>query len=163
MENKELMNGMQEVNANEVVPYEDTTGLKLQFDMESLMNVEQQFYCSIEDDGSRKSKVAIYNAISNAQEKLDDHINKELKIVDVVVHPVQIVDERTGEVSNMLRTILIDDKGIGYAAVSYGVLSALQRMFGIIGKPSWKDEPVVIIPKKETTRNGNKVTTLAIK
>lgn len=152
------------MNTNEaLVVRDEVTGGALSFSMDMLNQVDTQFYCSIPDDGSRASKVAIYNAIADAEMKLDDFINMELKITDVVVHPVEIVDEQTGVVSKMLRTILIDEKGVGYAAVSYGVLSSLQRIFGIVGKPSWKDEPLTIMPKKETTRNGNKVTTLALK
>ena len=154
------MNPVQ-AEAESLVPAE-IPGAALSFSMDMLTNVDTQFYCSIPDDGSRASKVAIYNAIADAEKKLDDYINKELLIRDVVVHPVEIVDEQTGVVSKMMRTILIDVNGVGYAAVSYGVLSSLQRIFGIVGLPSWADEPLKVMPKKETTRNGNKVTTLAL-
>ena len=152
---------MNPVQAEALVPAE-IPGAVMTFSMDMLTQADHNFYCSIPDDGTRASAIARYNAISNAEFKVDDFINKELKITDVVVHPVEIVDEKTGEVSNMLRTILIDTEGKGYAAVSYGVLSSLQRMFAIVGKPSWKDEPLTIVPKKETTRNGNKVTTLTL-
>ena len=158
MENKNLMPQAE----TELVVKDEITGAPLAFSMDMLTD-STQFYCSIPDDGTRKSKVAIYNAIQNAELKLDDHINKELHIADVVVHPIEIVDEKTGEVNHMLRTILIDVQGNGYAAVSYGVLTSLQKIFGIVGKPSWKDEPLTVVPKKETTRNGNKVTTLTLK
>ena len=165
MKNNEMMNEpvmpVEETKEMMMVPAE-VPGAAMTFTLDMLTAADNQFYCSIPDDGTRKSKIDIYNAISNAEYKLDDFINKELKIRDVVVHPVEIVDEKTGEVSNMLRTILIDTQGKGYAAVSYGVLSSLQRMFYIVGKPSWKDEPLTILVKKETTRNGNKVTTLTL-
>ena len=164
MKTNEMMNEamapVQEAEA--LVVRDELAGGALAFSLDMLNDVQNNFLCSIPDDGSRKAKVAIYNAIQNAERKVDDYINKELKITDVVVHPIEVVDEQTGEVKQMLRTILIDVDGNGYAAVSYGVLTSLQKIFGIVGKPSWKDEPLTIMPKKDTTRNGYKVTTLAL-
>lgn len=162
MKTNEMMNN-EPVQENEaLVVRDEAAGGALAFSMDMLTDVQTNFFCSLQDDGSRASKIAIYNAIQNAEKNVDDFINKELLITDVVVHPIEIVDENTGEIKNMLRTILIDVDGIGYAAVSYGVLTSLQKIFGIIGLPSWKEEPLRVVPKKETTRNGNKVTTLAL-
>lgn len=134
--------------------------------MEQLMSGEIKFYSSMQDDGSRKSKVDIYNAISREDKKIGDCINEVLNIVDVVAHPITLVDEETGEVINTIRTILIDDKGINYVGVSGGITNALSRIFAIIGRPdggAWKDEPVKMKIKQLATRNGNnKVNTIEL-
>ena len=130
--------------------------------LESLQNPGTQFFCSIKDDGTRKSRVAIYNAINNAEEQLIQHINEELAIVDVVAHEVVLPDMQTGEAVRCLRTVLISADGKGYQAVSEGVTSALSKIFSIVGLPSWADEPVIIKPKQITTKKGFKVTTLEL-
>ena len=123
--------------------------------VEQLKNPTGKFFCSIVDDNSRKSKVAIYNAINNADEELAQHINEVLEIVDVVAFPVQLPDEQTGEVVECLKTVLIDKNGKSYTATSQGVANSLSRIFSIIGMPSWKDEPVKMKLKQIPTRNGN--------
>ena len=131
--------------------------------VEQLKNPNGKFFCSIQDDGTRKTKVAIYNAINGADESLGEHINEVLEIVDVVAHPVTLVDEETGEINEVLRTVLIDKNGKAYTAVSEGVTNSLARIFSIIGMPSWKDEPVKMKLKQIKTRNGNnKVNTLEL-
>jgi hypothetical protein len=131
-----------------------------------LKNPNSNFYCSIADDGTRKSKVAIFNAINGADESLGDHIGEVLEIVNVVAHPVSLVDEETGEEVNCLRTVLIDKKGVTYTAVSQGITSALSRIFSLIGSPdggAWEKEPVKMKIKQVKTRNGNnKVNTIEL-
>ena len=147
------------VAKNEVM---DVTGASVDL-VEQLKNPNSKFFCSIADDGTRKTKVAIYNAINVADESLGDHINEVLEIVDVVAHPVTLVDEETGEVVEALRTVLIDKNGKSYTAVSEGVTNSLSRIFSIVGMPSWKDEPVKMRLKQIKTRNGNnKVNTLEL-
>lgn len=130
--------------------------------LQGLHNPSSNMMCSIEDDGSRASKVKIYNAISNAEKQLSDFINSELNVVDVVAHTVTLQDQN-GVMNECVRTILIDDKGVGYQAVSGGVVSSLQRIFAIVGMPSWKDEPVKIVPKQIKTQGGKSVLTLTLK
>ena len=134
--------------------------------LEQFKNPAGQFYCSIQNDGSRKSKVAIFNAINNAEEKVSDHINEVLEIVNLVAHPVTLVDEQTGEVTEALRTVLIDKNGKGYEAVSGGIANALSRIMAIVGEPmngAWEKEPVKMKIKQVKTRNGvNKVNTIEL-
>lgn len=134
--------------------------------VEQLKNPTGAFYCSIKDDGSRKNKVAIFNAVNGADESVADHIGEILEIVNVVAHPVTLPDEETGEVIECLRTVLIDKNGKTYTAVSQGIASALSRIFSIIGTPeggAWEAEPVKMKIKQVKTRNGNnKVNTIEL-
>lgn len=134
-------------------------------DMMSLLtNVDNNFYCSMQDDGTRKSKVKIYNAINSSEKSLSDMIGKRIEVVDVVAYPVQLTDEETGEVIETIRTVLIDKQGVGYNAVSSGITNSLNKIFGIIGTPengAWHNEPVAMEVRQVKTRNGNnKVNTL---
>lgn len=134
--------------------------------LEQFKNPTDQFYCSIVSDGSRKSKVAIFNAINNAEKKIADHINEIIEAVNVVAHPVTLVDDETGEVINALRTVIIDKNGVGYEAVSGGIANALSRIMAIVGEPTqgaWEKEPVKMKIKQKATRNGtNKVNTIEL-
>ena len=141
----------------------DVAGVSL---LEQFKDPEGQFYCSIKNDGTRKSQVAIYNAINGADESLADHINEVLEVVNVVAHPVTLTDEETGEIVECLRTVLITKDGKGYVAVSGGIANALSRIMSIVGEPTngaWEKEPVKMKIKQVKTRNGNnKVNTIEL-
>lgn len=127
-----------------------------------LENPGQKIFCSIPDDGTRASKIKIYNSINSASEQLSDHVGEVLEIVDVVAHTVVLPDMLTGEAVECLRTVLVDKKGVGYQAVSEGVVSSMSKIFSIVGMPSWKDEPVKMKPKNITTKKGFKVLTIEL-
>lgn len=111
----------------------------------------------------RKSKVAVYNAISAPDKKIAECIGEVIEIKDFVVHEVQVLDENTGELTNLLRTVIISTDGTSYEAVSIGIANSLQRLITFLGKPSEWDEPVKVKIKQKKTRNGdNKVTLLEI-
>ena len=134
--------------------------------VEQLKNPGGKMYCSIENDGTRASKIRIFNAVNNANESIADHIGEVLEVVDVVAHPVELVDENTGEVVDALRTVLIDKTGKSYVAVSQGIASAISKVFSIVGMPdggAWVKEPVKMKIKQVNTRNGmNKVLTIEL-
>ena len=131
-----------------------------------LKNPGENFYCSIKNDGTRKSAIAIYNAINSADESLGDHIGDVIEVVNIVAHPVEVTDEQTGEIIEALRTVLIDKKGKSYVAVSQGITNSLSRIFSLIGTPdngAWEKEPVKMKIKQVKTRNGNnKVNTIEL-
>ena len=111
----------------------------------------------------RKSKVAVHNAISAPDKKIAECIGEVIEIKDFVVHEVQVLDENTGELANLLRTVIISTDGTSYEAVSIGIANSLQRLITFLGKPSEWEEPVSVKIKQKKTRNGdNKVTLLEI-
>ena len=147
----------------EVMVAQDVASVDL---LAELKNPTGNFYCSIPNNGDRKSKVAIFNAVNGADEQISDHIGEVLEVVNVVAHPIELLDEVTGEVVRCLRTVLIDKNGKSYVAVSQGIASALSRIFSIIGMPdngAWEAEPVKMKIKQVKTRNGNnKVNTIEL-
>lgn len=152
IENKVAENGNIEVSTTELVGKEDISTTTA---VTCLMNPDSTFYCSIKDDGTRSSKVKIYNAVNNPEYVLKEHVNEVLEVVDVAAYPVELVAEETGEIVNCLRTILITKDGGTYAAVSEGVTNSLGRLFSIIGQPSWTDEPVKMKAKLINSKNNN--------
>ena len=73
-------------------------------------------------------------------------INKPINVKDVFVEVVTCVNRDTGEVRKCPRTVLIDDKGKSYTAVSLGVFSALRKLFIIFGTPDTWGKPMKITP-----------------
>ena len=148
---------------NEVALTSDVATVDL---IEELKHPNGVFYCSIANDGTRKSAIAIYNAINGADESISDHIGETLEIVNVVAYPITLPDEETGEIINCLRTVLLDKNGKSYTAVSQGITSALSRIFSLVGTPdngAWEKEPVKMKIKQVKTRNGNnKVNTIEL-
>lgn len=129
--------------------------------VDMLTNPTGNFFCSIPSDGTRASAVKIYNAINSKGESLDDHKNEVLEIVNVAAHPVELVDENTGELVQTLRTVLIDKDGKNYDAVSQGVASSLQKIFAIVG-PAPFTPPLKIKVVEQKTRKGYKTNTIEL-
>ena len=148
-ENKEMM----VVNKEDLAPA---------FQLDMLTNASNSFLCSIPNDGSRKSAIAIYNAVNNKGESLDDHKNEVLEIVNFAAHPVSLVDENTGEIVEALRVVLVDKNGVNYDAVSQGIASSLQKIIAIVGMAPWDKEPLKIKVIEQKTRKGFKTNTIEL-
>ena len=95
-------------------------------------------------------------------ESLDDHKGEILEIVNVAAHPVSLVDENSSEVVDTLRIVLVDKNGVNYDAVSQGIASSIQKIFGIVGMPPWTGEPLKIKVVEQKTRKGFKTNTIEL-
>lgn len=136
--------------ANEfnLVPTQAQTPVALEDDQNFIADLTapaEACFCSVKAE-SEKEKVALYNATNNPTARLKSMINKPIKVKDVFVEVVQCVNKDTGEVRKCPRTVLIDDKGKSYTAVSLGVFSALRKLFAIFGTPDVWKEPITITP-----------------
>lgn len=110
-------------------------------------------YSSITSTDMDSLKV-IYSAISDAK-PLADHLDKVINLANVIVQPVQAEDEKTGEVEEYLRSVLIDDKGVAYSASSTGIKSSLENLFRVFGTPdTWAAPLAVKVTKKKSAKPG---------
>ena len=150
------------VNTTAIVTAENREDVAPAALMDGFTNPTGQFYCSIQNDGSRRAAINIYNAVNSKGESLDDHKGEVLEIVNVAAHPVRLVDENTGELVDALRTVLIDKNGKVFDAVSQGIASSLQKLFGIVGMPPWNGEPLKIKVVEQKTRKGYKTNTIEL-
>jgi hypothetical protein len=157
---KEVMeNEIQETTAI-AVSNEDVAGADL---VEVLKNPKSGFYCSIVDDGTRDSKIRIYNAINSTDKQLSECFGEVIELVAVAAHPVKLLSEETGEINECLRAVLIDKNGVAYQCVSEGVISSLQRIYNIVGTPdTWGDEPLKVKAKNIPTKGGKSTITLQL-
>lgn len=107
------------------------------------------------DTSTFDGKVKLYSALQNA-EKMADHLNEPLHMVNAVAQSVQVTDEQTGEVSNSARVIIVTDDDKAYAATSPTLLAGLNTMFGIFGTPNTWEQPLAIKVVEHRSRRGYK-------
>lgn len=100
---------------------------------------------------------ALTNAVPVA-----DHLDETIALKDVIVQATTMVDEKTGEERDALRTILIDAEGTSYAAMSDGLFKALQNIFAIMGNPNSWDAPLPIVVTEIKGRKGYRFFTVKI-
>lgn len=109
-----------------------------------------------------EQKKALFNATANAENKLKDMVNVPIKLKDVYVEPIEVINEKTGEASKCPRIILFDDKGKTYSCVSIGVYSTLRRLFATFGTPDTWDKPITVVPKLISKGADKNVLTLVV-
>ena len=107
------------------------------------------------DTSTREGKIKLYSALQNA-EKLDEHLNEPLDMVNAVAQAVQVTDDQTGEVSNTVRVIIVTADNKAYAATSPTLAAGLNTMFGIFGTPNVWGEPLTIKVIERRSRRGFK-------
>lgn len=107
------------------------------------------------DTSTREGKIKLYSALQNA-EKLDEHLNEPLAMVNAVAQAVQVTDDQTGEVSNTVRVIIVTADNKAYAATSPTLAAGLNTMFGIFGTPNVWTEPLTIKVVERRSRRGFK-------
>ena len=115
------------------------------------------------DLADRSVAVAFYNATSNPNNKLKEHVNEVLSLVHVSVECVEVSKDDAPEVSKddvsevkviAPRIVLITDDGQSYGCVSVGVYQSLKRMFTLLGTPDTWTAPVKIKPVLISTKKG---------
>ena len=95
-------------------------------------------FCSMVAN-SPKEKALLFKAMNNPEKRIGDCINMTINAKDLFCEVVDCINKETGEVQTCPRMVIIDDKGIGYQAVSLGVYSALKKVMQVFGQPTWKE------------------------
>ncbi len=120
----------------------------------------QTAYCSL-DASDLKAKQTLYNATNSTQERVGDHINEVITVRHIYVEAIQCTSTETGEVKWCPRVVLINDRGIGYQAVSTGVYTSVKKLIQIFGEPQTWEAPIKL-KIKQLTRGEFKILTLEI-
>lgn len=93
------------------------------------------------DDFETKTK--IFNAVNDA-EKVSDLDGRPFEITDMVIEAAELVNEKTGEVDQVVRTIFITPEGKAYQAFSGPVFNAAKRILTLLGDPSEWPAPLKV-------------------
>lgn len=95
--------------------------------------------------GTMKEKALFHNATSNPTHKVGDYINKTIRVKDIYVESIMVINEETKKEEPAPRIVLVDTEGKSYQAVSRGVLNALTRLIQNFGEPTWEEGlPLVV-------------------
>lgn len=122
-----------------------------------LNNAEAGYYTSVSSDDFASRK-AIAKALTGS-EPIDEHLGETLKLVDIIVLPVELANDK-GEVNTAPRVILIVEDGTAYHATSVGLLSAIRNLFAALGQPSDWPEPLDVKVVQQKGNNGFKFFTI---
>lgn len=117
-------------------------------------------FCSLSAD-TREEKANLFKAMNNPEKRLGDCINMVIMAKDIYCEVVDCLNQQTGEVTQCPRIVIIDDKGIGYQAVSIGIYSALKKIIQVFGSPTW-NEPIPL-EIKQITKGDRKLLTFDVK
>ena len=128
--------------------------------IDTLKNTESEFFSTIPYTGERADAIKVYNAVNGDGEQLSDHLGEILEIENIVAHPIMMEGD-DGNVTKVLRTVLVGADGTSYASVSEGVVSSIQKITGIVGSAPWTPA-LKVVPKEVKTRKGFKVLTLSL-
>lgn len=146
-----------EAATGEIVVKED---LVTTLDPSIFENTNQALFSSIKVQ-DRETQIKVFNAINGAENSLSDHLGEVLEIQDMVAHPITLQDEITKEDVQAMRVVLLTPEGVGYHAVSGGVVSSLQKLIGVVGQAPWTPA-LKVVPVEQKTRKGFKTITLRL-
>lgn len=142
------------VNENAIVPAAAGNEIVANF-----ANSTQAVYCSFTPE-TDDDRAILFNAMNAPDVKIADHIGQEINVRDVIVEPVEIVDDKSGEIRTSPRVILIDTENHTYSAVSYGIYNALRRLVALYGLPTW--ERGIPVRVRQIARGSNRIFTLDV-
>ncbi len=116
-------------------------------------------FCSMSVD-THENKLLLYKAMNNPDKRIGDCINMEIRIKDVYCEVAKLVNKDTGEIEYVPRTVLIDDKGISYQAISKGVFTAVSKLFQVFGAPTWCDP--ITVKVRQISKGDRNILTLDV-
>lgn len=125
---------VQETQALTVMTMDDNTNFVADLTSRKTM------FCSFEAK-TPADKAKLFKAMNNPEKRIGDCINMEIVAKDLFCEVVTCVNKETGESNECPRIVIIDDKGVGYQAVSLGVFSAVKKIIQVFGQPTW-NEPI---------------------
>jgi len=101
-----------------------------------LTSTRTTMFCSLKGT-DLKSKAVVFKAMNNPEKRVGDCINEIINAKDLFCETVLCKNRETGEENECPRIVIIDDKGVGYQAVSIGIFSAIKKVISVFGEPTW--------------------------
>lgn len=103
--------------------------------------------------------VAMVNAVNSPSHRIADMVNMEINVVNFYVEKTQINND--GVIVDAFRTVLIDDNGESFGAVSVGVVNSLKNIVSFMGMPNIWERPLTV-RVKEINTGTNRVLSLQL-
>lgn len=114
--------------------------------------------CSIQaEPGNKEQAKTIFNAMNNPTHQLREFVNKKICVENVLIEVNDILNDDTGEVDRVPRTVLIAPDGTSYSATSKGVFTSIKNAYVALGAAPW-DGGVEFEVKQKTVGRGQMLT-----
>lgn len=107
---------------------------------------------------TQADRLDIYDAVSNS-EPLDEIVGSHIEVEHVIIQPIEMRDNMTGDIVVRNRIVLITPDGKAFGCTSSGVETSIKNLFSIVGCPPWNPAIALDVVKKQG-RNGYKFTSL---
>jgi len=112
-----------------------------------LKNGTTPMYSSIKGD-NEESRLTVLDAVMGSL-PIAEHLGKTISLANVIVQPVEMADEATGELNTQPRVILIDTDGTAYHAITKVLFRDIQNVIAIVGEPHEWSNPMQVQVVKE--------------
>lgn len=114
---------------------------------EDVFNGESVELVSSFDMSTPENRLKVLKYTNTPDHRLKDFINMDIVIKDIYIEAVSVLQEEKDEDGNDVyqkcpRTIIVDDKGDSYVAVSFGVFNAIKRIVTLLGNPHSWEKPI---------------------
>lgn len=116
-----------------------------------LENAKNIMYCTLPCN-TPEEKMHVFHVAQNPDAKVEDIVNTKIDLTDVYA---EVATLENGD--KVPRIILVDKDGKSYSCTSFGMLHALEKLFGIFGAPHY-EVPLTVTVKRVKTKNGNTYT-----
>lgn len=94
--------------------------------------------CSVTPEpGNKEQAKMVYNAMNNPTHKVSDFINKKILVENVLIEVNDLLDDETGEIERVPRTVLISPDGTSYTATSKGIFNSIKNAYVSLGQAPW--------------------------
>ena len=138
--------------------FESNGTATLERDIQALKSGDVNVFSSMASD-SFEDRVSMLEKMTNST-PLDAMLDTPFNLAHFIIQPIEMPDEKTGEIQAVPRVILIDAEGNSYHAISTGIFSSLKNIAALLGMPGTWPVPVKVTAKREKTRSGYNVFTL---
>lgn len=98
-------------------------------------------------------KKKLFNAITSADNKMSDFINKTIDITGILFTMGQVTDD-DGVTRDIERAIVFDKDGVTYHTMSTGLLNSLHSLVAVFGEPDKWTEPITVTVVRKEIKNG---------
>ena len=143
-----------ENNNNAMMVYGDNGLMMNDFNVRSLLQTDME-YVKVFAPGYEMDDVDAYNALQSPAKTVNDSIGDVFNLCGLIAHPVEVVNEATGELVPAPRIVLIANDGTSYVSVSKTLVSSLKNLFAMYRRPeSWPKEGIPV--KLKQYSKGNK-------
>ena len=106
------------------------------------------------DTSTMDGKMALYNAMQTP-DKVDDHLNEELDVINVLAQAVEVMNNETGEMRQSTRVVIVAEQG-NFSATSPTLAHAFGNLFSVFGTPNTWAAPLKLKIVERKSRNGYK-------